>query len=94
MLFGKNDSNFCWLSLISLIPVPGRTFEKFDLSPCLWLEVGDDFRNYNARCVSDAITCRKCGERVFTSIEDERIIASLRAQANLLSPQEIQDTGA
>jgi putative zinc finger/helix-turn-helix YgiT family protein len=35
-------------------------------------------------------TCRKCGEQLFTVATDECIVAALRAQVGLLTPQEIQ----
>ena len=35
-------------------------------------------------------TCRKCGERVFSGKEDDRIVAALRAAAGILTPEEIQ----
>jgi DNA-binding XRE family transcriptional regulator len=35
-------------------------------------------------------TCRKCNERVFTPGVDDRIIAALRTQLGLLTPQDIQ----
>jgi len=34
-------------------------------------------------------TCRKCGEQLFTVSTDEPIIAALRAQIGLLTPEEI-----
>lgn len=34
-------------------------------------------------------TCRQCGEQVFTANIDDRIVAALRAQVGLLTPQEI-----
>ena len=36
-------------------------------------------------------TCRKCGEQLFTVGTDDRIVAALRAQIGLLTPQEIQE---
>jgi putative zinc finger/helix-turn-helix YgiT family protein len=35
-------------------------------------------------------TCRKCGEQVFTSKEDDQITAKLRAEIHLLTPEEIR----
>jgi putative zinc finger/helix-turn-helix YgiT family protein len=35
-------------------------------------------------------TCRKCGEQLFTVGTDDRIVATLRAQVGLLTPEEIQ----
>ena len=35
-------------------------------------------------------TCRKCGEQLFTVGTDDRVVAALRAQVGLLTPEEIQ----
>jgi putative zinc finger/helix-turn-helix YgiT family protein len=35
-------------------------------------------------------TCRKCGEQLFTVDLDDRVVAALRAQVGLLTPEEIQ----
>ncbi len=35
-------------------------------------------------------TCRKCGAQTFSVGDDERIIAALRAQVGLLTPEEMQ----
>jgi putative zinc finger/helix-turn-helix YgiT family protein len=38
----------------------------------------------------EILTCRKCGEQLFTASIDERIVAALRAQVGLLPPEEIR----
>jgi putative zinc finger/helix-turn-helix YgiT family protein len=54
-------------------------------------QVKHDGRAYTVHIPDLAIpTCRKCGEQVFTAETDDRIIAALRAQLGLLTPQEIQ----
>jgi putative zinc finger/helix-turn-helix YgiT family protein len=51
-----------------------------------------DGRAYTIRIPDLAIpTCRKCGAQSFSVGDDERIIAALRAQLSLLTPQEIQE---
>jgi putative zinc finger/helix-turn-helix YgiT family protein len=50
-----------------------------------------DGRPYTIRIPDLTIpTCRKCGEQVFTSAEDERIRDALRAEVGLLTSQEIK----
>ena len=54
--------------------------------------VKHDGRAYSVRIPDLAIpTCRKCGDRTFAVGDDERIIAALRAQLGLLTPEEIQE---
>ena len=53
--------------------------------------VKHDGRAYEVRISNLALpTCRKCGEQVFTSAEDERIRVALREQLGLLTPQDIR----
>ena len=50
-----------------------------------------DGREYTVRVAALEIpTCHKCGEQVFTVGTDDRIVAALRAQVGLLTPQEMQ----
>jgi putative zinc finger/helix-turn-helix YgiT family protein len=52
--------------------------------------VKHDGRSYTVRIPDLEIpTCRKCGEQLFTVGTDDRIIAALRAQVGLLTPEEI-----
>lgn len=54
--------------------------------------VRHDGRSYTVRVPDLAIpTCRKCGAQTFSVGDDERIIAALRSQLGLLSPQEIHE---
>ena len=54
--------------------------------------VKHDGRAYTIRIPDLAIpTCRKCGTQTFSVGDDDRIIAALRAQLGLLTPQEIHD---
>src|SRR5579884_2140566 len=56
------------------------------------ITVKHDGRAYTIRIPDLAIpTCRNCGSQVFGVGDDDRIIAALRAQIGLLTPQEIQD---
>src|ERR1700687_6038719 len=53
--------------------------------------VKHDGRAYTIRIPDLEIpTCRNCGEQTFTVGDDDRIIAALRAQIGLLTPEEIQ----
>lgn len=53
--------------------------------------VKHDGRVYTIRIPDLAIpTCRKCGAQTFSVGDDDRIIAALRAQVGLLTPEEIQ----
>jgi putative zinc finger/helix-turn-helix YgiT family protein len=53
--------------------------------------VKHDGRTYTIRIPDLALpTCRKCGDQTFSVGDDERIIAALRVQVGLLTPQEIQ----
>ena len=54
--------------------------------------VKHDGRAYEVRVPDLEIpTCRQCGEQYFTVGTDDRIIAALRAQVSLLTPQEMQE---
>ena len=53
--------------------------------------VKHDGRAYTIRIPDLAIpTCRKCGDQTFTVGDDDRIVAALRAQLGVLTPQEMQ----
>ena len=53
--------------------------------------VKHDGRPYTIHVSNLAIpTCRKCGARLFTADVDDRIVAALRAQVGLLTPEEIK----
>jgi putative zinc finger/helix-turn-helix YgiT family protein len=53
--------------------------------------VKHDGRAYTIRIPDLAIpTCRTCGQQVFSAAVDDRIIAALRAQLGLLTPEEMQ----
>lgn len=53
--------------------------------------VKHDGRLYTVHIPDLAIpTCRKCGAQTFAVGDDDRIIAALRAQLGLLTPQEMQ----
>jgi putative zinc finger/helix-turn-helix YgiT family protein len=48
-------------------------------------------RSYTIRIPDLAIpTCRNCGDQLFTNAADDRVTEALRAQAGLLTPEEIQ----
>jgi putative zinc finger/helix-turn-helix YgiT family protein len=52
--------------------------------------VKHDGRPYSIHIPDLAIpTCRNCGDQLFTAESDDRIIAALRAQIGLLTPQEV-----
>jgi putative zinc finger/helix-turn-helix YgiT family protein len=54
------------------------------------ITVKHDGRPYSIHIPDLAIpTCRNCGDQLFTAESDDRIIAALRAQIGLLTPQEI-----
>jgi putative zinc finger/helix-turn-helix YgiT family protein len=51
-----------------------------------------DGRGYTIRIPDLSLpTCRKCGEQLFTAAADDRIVAALRAQVGLLTPEQIQE---
>jgi putative zinc finger/helix-turn-helix YgiT family protein len=57
--------------------------------------VEHDGRSYTIRIADLLIpTCRNCGAQTFSVGDDDRIIAALRAQVGLLTPQEIQQRRA
>ena len=69
-----------------------REKEVFPLASDYAATMQHDGRPYEIRISDLSIpTCRKCGERVFTSELDDEIVAALRAQIGLLTPQEIQE---
>ena len=76
-------------------PFPWRCFEcrQKEVRPLetdYTTTVKHDGRAYTIRVPNLAIpTCRKCGEQVFTSAEDERIRDTLRAHVGLLTSQQI-----
>jgi YgiT-type zinc finger domain-containing protein len=74
------------------LPFPWRCFEckakeVFPQATDYTMTVKHDGRPYTIRIPDLPIpTCRKCGEKVFTAAEDDRLIAALRAQVGLLCP--------
>ena len=66
--------------------------EVFPLVTDYTTTVKHDGRPYTIRIPDLVIpTCRKCGERIFTSAQDDRIVAALRAQVGLLTPEELHE---
>lgn len=69
-----------------------RAREVFPQATDYSTTVKHDGRTYPVRIADLAIpTCRKCGSQVFTGDIDDRIIAALRSQLALLTPEEIQE---
>jgi len=68
-----------------------REKEVYPLVTDFTITVKHDGQEYPVRIPDLAIpTCRRCGEQVFTSREDERIRDALRTQIGLLTSQEIR----
>jgi putative zinc finger/helix-turn-helix YgiT family protein len=67
-----------------------RAKEVFPLATDYTITCKHDGRAYTVRVPDlEIATCRKCGERLFTVGNDDRIVAALRVQVGLLTPQEI-----
>ncbi len=68
-----------------------RAKEVFPQATDYTTTVKHDGRTYTVRIPDLEIpTCRKCGDQTFTVGDDERIVAALRAQIGLLTPEEIR----
>jgi putative zinc finger/helix-turn-helix YgiT family protein len=68
-----------------------REKEVYPLATDYTTTIKHDGRPYTIEVRNLAIpTCRKCGQQVFTSAEDERIRDALRAHVGLLTSQEIR----
>jgi putative zinc finger/helix-turn-helix YgiT family protein len=68
-----------------------RAKEVFPQATDYTTTVKHDGRSYTVHIPDLEIpTCRKCGEQLFTVGIDDRVVAALRAQVGLLTPEEIQ----
>ena len=78
-------------------PYPWHCFECkektiYPLETDYTSSVKHDGRSYEIHIPDLVIpTCRKCGERMITSEVDDKIIAALRVEIGLLTPEEIRE---
>jgi putative zinc finger/helix-turn-helix YgiT family protein len=72
-----------------------RAKEVFPTATDYTTTVTHDGRSYTIRVPELVLpTCRNCGDQLFTADADDRVVAALRAQIGLLTPDEIQQRRA